>query len=159
MKKLTQFINLLSYPKDSSYLLDLKDMLGYLPHEEIRILQESYVETFDFSENSSLYLSQYLQLNENQKRELMFTLQDLVCRFTKDGELNFPPDYIPKLLDVYEEIRLTNVSFDKLSEGLLDALLTASDILSERVTNFYGRIFQKLSETLKQLKEEQLCLK
>lgn len=159
MTKLKQFINLLSYPKDSSYLLDLKDMLGYLPYEEIKILQELYVETFDFSENSSLYLAQYLQLNENQKRELMFTLQDFVCKFTKDGELNFPPDYIPKLLDAYEKIRLTNVSFDRFSEGLLDALLTASDILSERVTNFYGRIFQKLSETLKQLKEEQLCLK
>lgn len=159
MTKLIQFINLLSYPKDSSYLLDLKDMLGYLPHEEIKILQESYVETFDFSENSALYLAQYLQLNENQKRELMFTLQDFVCKFTRNGDLNFPPDYIPKLLDAYEKIRLTNVSFDRFSEGLLDALLTASDILSERVTNFYGGIFQKLSETLKQLKEEELCLK
>lgn len=158
MSILKTFAKALSYPEGEEYFDNLSFILGYLPEGDIKTLQEMYVETFDFSESSCLYLSSHMQLSQEQKIQLFLSLKDFISKYSKTDE-QVSPDYIPLLLDAYDNFLFQGSERNKFSAGLEDTILEISEKMSKELKNLFGKIFEKLSETLKTMKEAQLCLK
>ncbi|BAE82125.1 nitrate reductase molybdenum cofactor assembly chaperone [Desulfitobacterium hafniense] len=81
--------------------------VDYLQSAPLNVLQENFVETFDFSKKTTLYLL-YPQYGEEPKR--VEVLQELIQEYQKAGLLigQELPDYLPLVLEA-----LSNVAIDR----------------------------------------------
>ncbi|MEM0117681.1 MAG: nitrate reductase molybdenum cofactor assembly chaperone [Conexivisphaerales archaeon] len=119
-------------------LLDFIDHLADMDQIE---LQESYVKTFDFSENCSLYLS-YPSLGVSMERgSELLKLKNL---YRKSGMVDNGkelPDYLPTFL------RFLSIAGDEDAELALRSYSTQITELAnnvERVNSLYSKLFRVL---------------
>lgn len=154
---------LLSYPNPSILLLlnEIKgNELNSLPknlanplhkfienyiQRDIISLQEEYVATFDFSTETTLYLSYYLYGDDEEKRRKeLAKLKELYYKYgINDEEL---PDYLPQLL------KLLSLANDEDAEKVISKYINAISKLSENLKKIESPYFLIINTILNYLK-------
>jgi nitrate reductase assembly molybdenum cofactor insertion protein NarJ len=137
MKKFDIYSALLRYPSDKEIISECIDRLGraeivHLKHSEPGNLQEDYVDSFDFSEKSSLLITTHIASGEKDRAGVLAGFA--VFRKTygsADGSAS--PDYLPDMLNWLQTAADT-------PEGRTDALLMAGILL---------RAVEKIADALK----------
>ncbi len=121
---------LLQYPDEEIYSLEWQPCLSHVKNQEIvenlnvfgdyfrgstlDILQENYVQTFDFNEKANLYLT-YSKLGDEKKRgQALAELKEIYKFAGFELESNELPDYLPLLLEFVSHVD-EKISIDLLS--------------------------------------------
>lgn len=149
------YAEILKYPSDinklSKYLCDLgiDDPAG-LKGYSLQVLQEIYVETFDFNEKTALFLSQHMAETTEEKSRVILAMAELLNEYEILKTPNAQPDYLPDILKAFGAI--TEADDDKDAERYLaDILFATVRKITEELKepdNTYAEIMKHLRDDL-----------
>ncbi|MFT9487286.1 MAG: nitrate reductase molybdenum cofactor assembly chaperone [Tepidibacillus sp.] len=95
-KDLNKMIQLLNKGKEKESLMRFK---GYLDQYGLEELCERYVQTFDFNENTTLYLTYFQFKDQKERGPALLQLKDTYCKAGFYLETSELPDYLPVMLE------------------------------------------------------------
>ncbi|ADD68831.1 chaperone [Denitrovibrio acetiphilus DSM 12809] len=156
MKIFDQYSELLRYPSEKAVFSNGVDSLeragtAHLKYYEFGNLQEEYVDSFDFSEKSSLMITVHLTEEEKERSNILAGFASF--QKTYGGSCgNASPDYLPDLLNALQDAA-------GRTGGLNDACLMSGILLRavEKIETALTRSGSVYLPVLCGLKEE-LCL-
>jgi len=131
IRELLKLISLLlQYPDEEIYSLEWQSCLSHVKNQEIvenlnafgdyfrgstlDILQENYVQTFDFNEKANLYLTYSKLGDEKERGQILAELKEIYKFAGFEIESNELPDYLPLLLEFVSHVD-EKISIDLLS--------------------------------------------
>lgn len=155
MKIFDIYSGLLRYPSDMSDFSYGIDMLGrqemsHLKSCELGILQEEYVESFDFSEKSALSVTGHVSAEEKERINVLAGFAAFRSRYGV-SESTAPPDYLPDLLNAMQTA--SDSETERVDAVLMSGILLRGVEKIEKALYMSGSLYRPVITGLK----DELC--
>lgn len=159
MRVFDLYSGLLRYPSDRGEFCSDIDSLDrsettHLKYSELGNLQEDYVESFDFSEQSSLQITEHISTEEKEKTVVLAGLAAFRKTYGCESH-SAPPDYLPDILKSLQNAvdSTYGVEDARMMSGILLRAVGRIENILSRTGSIYLPLLRGLKTELHRLSE------